>query len=47
MDKKYYSTKEKKQQPDKKDLFPLSEKENLISKINLSGPQTNEIQNTQ
>ena len=31
-----------KQQPHKKDLFPLIEKENLTDKINLSGPQIND-----
>ena len=30
-----------KQQPHKKDLFPLIKKENLTDKINLSGSQTN------
>ena len=34
--------KKKKQQPHKKDLFPLIEKENLTNKINLSGPQKND-----
>ena len=31
-----------KQQPHKKDLFPLIEKESLTNKINLSGPQPND-----
>ena len=35
-----------KQQPHKKDLFPLIEKENLTDKINLSGPQTNDLKYT-
>ena len=35
-------TQQKKQQPHKKDIFPLIEKENLTDKINLSGPQTND-----
>ena len=35
-----------KQLSHKKDLFPLIEKENLIDKINLSGPQTNDSKYT-
>ena len=35
-----------KQQPHKKDIFPLIEKENLTDKINLSGPQTNDSKYT-
>ena len=42
MDKKQYPTKEKNQQPQKKDPFLLIEKENLTDKINLTGPPTND-----
>ena len=35
-----------KQQPHKKDLFPLIEQKNLTDKINLSGPQTNDSKYT-
>ena len=35
-----------KQQPHKKDFFPLIEKENLTDKTNLSGPQTNDSKYT-
>ena len=35
-----------KQQPHKKDLLPLIEKEILTDKINLSGPQTNDSKYT-
>ena len=38
--------KKEKQQRHKKDLFPLIEKENLMDKINLSGPQTNDSKYT-
>ena len=41
MDKKNTQQKTIKQQPHKKDTFPLMEKENLTDKINLSGPPIN------
>ena len=46
MDKKQHSTKKIKQYSQKKDLFPLIEKENLTDKINLSGPQTKDTKYT-
>ena len=44
--KKNTQQKKIKQQPHKKDFFPLSEKENLTDKINLLGPQTNDSKYT-
>ena len=38
--------KKMKQQPHKKDIFPLIEKKNSTDKINLSGPQTNDSKYT-
>ena len=46
MDKKYYSPKAKKQQPHKKESFPLIEKENLTDILNLSGPPTTDLKDT-
>ena len=42
MDQKQYSAKQIRQQPYRKDLLPLVEKENLTDDINLSGPLNND-----
>ena len=44
--KKKPQQKQIKQQPHKKDPFPLIEKENLTDRINLSGPVSNDSKNT-
>ena len=46
MDKKNTQQKTIKQQPHKKDPFPIIEKENLTDIINLSGPPTNGLKYT-
>ena len=46
MDKNNTQQKKIKQQPHKKDILPLIEKENLTDKINLSGPQTKDLKYT-
>ena len=46
MDKNNTQQKKIKQQPHKRDLFLLIEKENMTDKINLSGPQKNDSKYT-